>query len=87
MLLPKVRLPSFFGCVVFYCENVPQFFIRSSTDGLLGFSQIVAIVNNVTMNIGMHIFFTGSLLSMKEKASSLVISFRILTEPGVEFRR
>ena len=33
------------------------FFIHSSVDGNLGFSHILAIVNNAAMNIGLHVPF------------------------------
>ena len=39
-----------------------SFFIHSSTDGHLGWFQILAIGNNVTKNIAMHIFFWISVL-------------------------
>ena len=33
------------------------FLIHSSVDGHLGSSQIMAIVNNAAINIGVHVFF------------------------------
>ena len=34
-----------------------SFLIHSSTDGLLGYFQLLAIVNSAAMNIGVHKFF------------------------------
>ena len=56
MLLQRVRVPSFYGHVVFHSVNVPRIFSFSSTDGHLGCFQIFAIANNAAINIGVHIF-------------------------------
>ena len=48
------RFPSFYGWVVFHCENVPQLFIHSPMDKHLGFFQILVAVNNAAMNTGVH---------------------------------
>ena len=39
-----------------------SFFTHSSTDGPLGCSQILDVVNNMAMNIGAHVFFQISAL-------------------------
>ena len=39
-----------------------SFFVYSSTDGHLGCFQILIIVNNASMNLGMYIFFQISVL-------------------------
>ena len=48
------------------------FFIHLSTDGYLGYFHILAIVNNVAMNIGLHVSF------------ELVFSFSLDIYPGVK---
>ena len=41
----------FFPWVVLHCLSVPIFLIHSSVEGHIGCFQVVAITNNVTMNI------------------------------------
>ena len=47
-------------------------FIHSSVDGHLGYLCILAIVNNVAMNIGVHVSFQFSVLILE-------------IHPGIEF--
>ena len=60
MLLQRTGVPSFFllcSIPLCKCANFWFFLIYSSNDGHLGYFQILAIVNNATMNIGVHEFF------------------------------
>ena len=57
MLLQKVRVPAFYDSTAFHYMNVPQLSIRSSTDEPLDCFQVLAIVSNAAINIGVHIFF------------------------------
>ena len=59
----------FYGYSVFHCVNVLQHFCRSSTDGYLGCFQILVIVNNAAMNIGVQIFFLFGVLGEGEGIS------------------
>ena len=43
--------------IVFHCVNVPQIFNHLSTNRHWGSFQILAIINNAAVNIGVHIVF------------------------------
>ena len=46
----------FYGWVIFHCIYVPHL-LHSSVDGHLGCFHVLAIVNSVAMNIGVHVSF------------------------------
>ena len=69
----SVRL-FFNNWVVFHCVNVPWLFIHSSIDGHLGCLQILAILNNAVINIGVHILFQVSVLNFFEYIPRSVIT-------------
>ena len=71
--------------VVFHCIYVPIFFIHSSVYGYLGCFHVLATVNSVSMNIGVHVSFWIIILSRYMPRSRLaryiVILFLVLKEP------
>lgn len=89
MLLERVELLLFYCYRVLHGVNVPQFCIHSPTDGHWGCFQVLAVVSNAAMNVGVHISFLigvsgflGSILRSGiagSNGSSIVTFFE---EPG-----
>ena len=52
-----------------------SFFIHSSFDGLLGCFQVLDIVNNATMNSGIHVYFSTLVSSGDTLRSEIVGSY------------
>ena len=58
MLSQKVTFSYFlWPIIISLFKYIPQLFIHSSTDGNLGCLHSLDIVNNASMNLGVHIFF------------------------------
>ena len=47
---------AFYGWIIFHCMYIPQLFIHSSVDGLLGCFHLLAIVNSSAMIIHVQVF-------------------------------
>lgn len=54
----------FYGWIIFhYTHTYVHHFIHSSLSGYLGYFHILAIINNATVNVGVHLFFKLVFLS------------------------
>ena len=65
----------FYGWVIFLCIYVPHLFIHSSVDRHLGCFHVLAIVNSVAMNIGVHVSFWMKVLSRYMPRSGIAGSY------------
>ena len=59
LILPQIKLNSQLpSCTSFFSWQYHNFFIHSFVDGHLGCFQVLAIVNSVAVNNGMHVSFS-----------------------------
>ena len=60
MLLQMAKFPSFFMAEWYFIVYIYHIFIHSFVDGHLGSFHVLAVINNVAVNIVVHISFLGS---------------------------
>ena len=65
---------SSYGWVIFHCVHIPHLLYHSSTGGHFSCFRILAIVNNATVNLGVHL-------------SEVSVSFSLAKYPEVELLR
>ena len=68
------RFHSSYGWVIFRCVHIPHLLYHSSTGGHFSCFRILAIVNNATVNLGVHL-------------SEVSVSFSLAKYPEVELLR